>query len=216
MLKAIGISSCAALVLVTAGCYTRFAAFEPVSAAAAADTLTPSDSSQETCVWERDLSGFPRLRCYPAYYPRQWYLATYSPWWYHNNRHLYDAEKCPPYYYLDPSCGCCRYYLNNPDLVRTSKGGATAKETDSATATEDTDRVSVTVSSGASVHVPLSGSTLSADDASRPAPGRNAAAQGPADSLPAGAPDDSLAIQHRHDTMTVVPVNRLRRSLRGR
>jgi len=194
----------AALVLSATGCYTRFAEFEPVSAKAAADTVKTADT--ETCIWERDLTGYPRLRCYPAHYPRQWYMYNYSPWWYHNSQHLYSAEKCPPYYYFDNNCGCCRYYQNNPDLVRAPGGhGVVQKSTDTAAA-QDSNRVSVTVSSGSSVHIPLNGNTAPPAQTAQPAAGQPASAQGTPDSLAAPG----------RDTMSVVPVNKLRRSLRGR
>jgi len=209
------IALAAALLLGATGCYTRFAEFEPVSAKAAADTVRTADT--ETCIWERDLAGYPRLRCYPAHYPRQWYMYNYSPWWYHNSRHLYSAERCPPYYYYDKNCGCCRYYLNNPDLDRSAGGGVVQKAADTAAAQDstrgsnrDSNRVSVTVSSGSSAYIPLNGNTgLSAQppaQTARPAAGQPASAQGAPDSLAARA----------RDTMSVVPVNRLRRSLRGR
>jgi len=201
------------VLLVPAGCYTRFAEFEPVSEKAAADTVQPQDS--EICIWERDLTGYPRLRCYPSYYPRQWYLYNYSPWWYQNRNHLYNSEKCPPYYYYDNNCGCCRYYLNNPDLVRSKGGGVVRKNADTAAA-QDSNRVSITVSSGTSVHIPLSGNTAPAAPAARPAAGQPASALGTTDSLAARQQGDSTAGEQRRDTMPVVPVNRLRRSLRGR
>jgi hypothetical protein len=197
----------AVLSLAFAGCYTRLAEFPPAGAPAAADTVRPSDSSKETCVWERDLAGFPRLHCYPLYYPRQWYRYNYSPWWYHSDRYLYSKEKCPPYYYLDPTCGCCRYYLNNPDLVRAPGGGVIHKKTEDAPPQHDSNRVSVTVSAGSGVFIPLHGNTAPPDNASLPP----ASAQGT-------APDSTAAqnANHGRDTMTVVPVNTLRRSLRGR
>jgi hypothetical protein len=201
------------LLLITPGCYTRFAEFEPVSVKAAADTVAPQDS--EICIWERDLTGYPRLRCYPSYYPRQWYLYNYSPWWYHNSSHLYNSEKCPPYYYYDDNCGCCRYYLNNPDLVRSGKDGVVRKNADTAAA-QDSNRVSITVSSGTSVFIPLKGTTAPAAPDARPAAGQPASAQNTTDSLAARQQGDSTAAKQRRDTMTVIPVNRLRRSLRGR
>ena len=43
------------------------------------------------------------------------------PWWYHRNRNFYDADRCPPNYYFDNNCKCCRYYLNNPEYGRAQK-----------------------------------------------------------------------------------------------
>jgi len=71
------------------------------------DTIEVDDG--RTCVWERDLMGYPRLRCYDSYYPSSWYYSNYSPWWYRNDPYYYDYRRCPRYYYYDPSCGCCRY-----------------------------------------------------------------------------------------------------------
>jgi hypothetical protein len=203
----------AMLFLVFESCYTRFAEFEPVSARSGADTVQAADMDRETCLWERDLTGLPRLHCYPVYYPRQWYLYNYSPWWYRNGQHLYNAKKCPPYYYLDTSCGCCRYYLNNPDLVRSSGGGVTNKKTDTI---PDSNRVSVNVSAGSSVHIPLNGNTAPSAGAPQTPAGQSAFAQSPPDSLAMRHLNDSLARVRMRDTMKVVPVNTLRRSLRGR
>lgn len=71
------------------------------------DTIETDDG--RTCIWERDLMGYPRLRCYDSFYPRDWYYYNYSPWWYRNDPYWYDYRRCPRYYYYDRSCGCCRY-----------------------------------------------------------------------------------------------------------
>jgi hypothetical protein len=156
------------------GCYTRFATIEERSitpdsrtantgsagsgVADSLDTLKKADD--ETCVWERDLMGFPYLRCYKGYYPREWYRNNFSPWWYQTDAHLYDRSRCPAYYYYDKSCGCCRYYLNNPELERTSRGIAkkrssavpadrTAQQQDSA------GQVSISASTRTTAAIPL-------------------------------------------------------------
>lgn len=77
---------------------------------------TVRTSRGEICVWERGPLGYPYLRCYPRYYPREWYSYNKSPWWYRSDEHLYSADRCPPYYYFDETCECCRYYLHNPSL----------------------------------------------------------------------------------------------------
>jgi hypothetical protein len=143
------------LIMLT-GCYTQFATFEQQGVAPKADTIKAAE--KETCIWERDLMGFPYLHCYPSYYPRQWYLYTYSPWWYHNDRHLYNADRCPPYYYYDPNCGCCRYYLNNPELSRLSHGDTTHPMPSTRAGGVDSNRVTVSTSSHSTVYVPLYGS----------------------------------------------------------
>ncbi len=71
------------------------------------DTIVTQD--RQTCVWERDLLGYPHLRCYNSYYPHDWFYYNYSPWWYRNDPYWYDYTRCPRYYYYDPSCGRCRY-----------------------------------------------------------------------------------------------------------
>ena len=71
------------------------------------DTIHTED--HQTCIWERDLMGYPHLRCYDSFYPRDWFYYNNSPWWYRNDPYWYDYDRCPRYYYYDPSCGCCRY-----------------------------------------------------------------------------------------------------------
>ena len=71
------------------------------------DTIQTED--HQTCIWERDLMGYPHLRCYDSFYPRDWFYYNNSPWWYRNDPYWYDYSRCPRYYYYDPSCGCCRY-----------------------------------------------------------------------------------------------------------
>ena len=158
------------------GCYTRFATLDEQSvtpeglAAAAgstgkasADSLdTLKTAGDETCVWERDLMGFPYLRCYKGYYPREWYRNNFSPWWYQTDAHLYDRGRCPAYYYYDKSCGCCRYYLNNPALERTSRGVARTRGNDApsgmtAQPSDSAGRVSVSASTHTTTAIPLGG-----------------------------------------------------------
>jgi hypothetical protein len=90
--------------------------------------------------------GFPFLRCYKGYYPREWYRYHFSPWWYRSGEHLYSADRCPPYYYYDQTCGCCRYYLNNPDLTRVPERGAARSAVTSNASDTVQDRVSVSAS----------------------------------------------------------------------
>lgn len=92
------------------------------------DTIQTEDN--RTCVWERDLMGYPHLRCYDSFYPRDWFLYNNSPWWYRNDPYWYDYNRCPRYYYYDQSCGQCRYtgtthnyrrYDDHPYQNRTSE-----------------------------------------------------------------------------------------------
>lgn len=71
------------------------------------DTIVSRE--KETCIWVRDYTGFPRLKCYSTYYPRSWITYSNTPWWYRNDPFWHDYDYCPRYYYYDPSCGCCRY-----------------------------------------------------------------------------------------------------------
>jgi hypothetical protein len=201
----------AASLLAIGGCYTRFATFEAESVTPKADTLRAAD--KETCIWERDLTGYPSLHCYPPYYPRQWYLYQYAPWWYHSDRHLYTPDKCPPYYYYDPNCGCCRYYLNNPDLARGAAGGGDAGKTEKPPA--DGNNISISGSSHTRIFIPLQGNATPAAGAPQQSAGQSssAAAQTGQDSLSQQRKNDSAAA---HDTAEVAPVKKLNRSLRSR
>jgi len=221
MLKLLLIPFIAVLLTATEGCYTKFGEMEP----AKADTVRASGTDKETCIWERDLTGYPSLHCYPSYYPRQWYMYNYSPWWYHSDRHLYNADQCPPYYYYDPNCGCCRYYLNNPDLLRPAQGGSNKGTTGGpAPAPQDSNRVTISASSHTSISIPLHGNPSPPNAASQPAAGQSSAttAQAGPDSLTMKQKNDSLAaapgqtVQAQRDTVKVIPVKKLRRSMRGR
>lgn len=144
--------------MLTLGCYTRFATVENVSptpeqAEKAPDTLNPADD--ETCVWERDLMGFPYLRCYKGYYPADWYRYNFSPWWYHGDAHRYSGNRCPDYYYYDNTCGCCRYYLNNPDRERSSLERGKSRKSTVSGPPDTTTRVSISSSSRTVVKIPF-------------------------------------------------------------
>ncbi|MBN1128885.1 MAG: hypothetical protein JXA71_07860 [Chitinispirillaceae bacterium] len=141
------------------GCYTQFAAVEQRpdtkrQVDMMPDTLQTSDN--ETCVWERDLMGFPYLRCYKGYYPREWYQYNFSPWWYRGDEHRYGGSRCPAYYYYDKSCGCCRYYLNNPELDHGSRGIPGNRPSTTRSAAHDTTgRVNISASTRSTVKIPL-------------------------------------------------------------
>ena len=128
-MKKIGLLLSPALtVMVLSGCYTQFAMVnktppappkeqvEWVIDSTTGDTVkvikqtdTIHSEDRQTCIWERDLMGYPHLRCYDSFYPRDWFYYNYSPWWYRNDPYWYDYDRCPRSYYYDPSCGCCRY-----------------------------------------------------------------------------------------------------------
>ena len=117
------------------GCYTRLGSFDQLGDSyivEGADSLIDSTSpgarvdtiihrEKEICVWERDFTGMPRLRCFPSYYNSDWYFYNNSPWWFRTSSYWYDYKRCPRYYYFDPHCGCCRYYQHYP--YRRSSGG---------------------------------------------------------------------------------------------
>jgi hypothetical protein len=213
----------AALLMFTEGCYTKFAVFEPVSTAAKADSVRAAGADKETCIWERDLMGYPYLHCYPSYYPRQWYLYNYSPWWYHNDRHLYNADQCPPYYSYDPGCGCCRYFLNDPGrtgLRQPVTGAESAHSAHSADTVKDSSRVSITAASHMSVKIPLQGNPVTANTSAGATAITGPSSRSTTDSLvvkqqpaPVQAADTLSA---PHDTVQVIPVKKIRRSMRGR
>jgi hypothetical protein len=105
------------------GCYTKFVTNQKISAeqvtaiidSTTGDTVkvinridTVVQKEREVCVWERDLMGYPRLRCYKTFYPRDWYVYNNTPWWY-NDPYWGDYDRCPRNYYYDPNCGCCKF-----------------------------------------------------------------------------------------------------------
>lgn len=116
-----------ALVMLS-GCYTRFGSIDQPGdyfIAEEADSLIDSTvpaarvdtiihKEKEICVWERDFTGMPRLRCFSSFYNNDWYFYNNSPWWFRNSAYWYDYKRCPRYYNFDPDCGCCRYYQHYP------------------------------------------------------------------------------------------------------
>lgn len=109
--------------LLIMGCYTKFVTNQRISNenvtaiidSTTGDTVkvinridTVVQKEREVCVWERDIMGYPRLRCYKSYYPRDWYVYNNTPWWY-NDPFWGDYNRCPRNYYYDPDCGCCKF-----------------------------------------------------------------------------------------------------------
>jgi hypothetical protein len=111
-------------VIVTAvlsGCYTQFVMVDKtppkeevswVVDSATGDTVkvinrtdTVHTQDQQTCIWVRDLMGYPYLRCYDSFYPRDWYYYNYSPWWYYDYPYYSGGYYSGGYYY-----GGRRYY----------------------------------------------------------------------------------------------------------
>lgn len=117
------------VLIFSGGCYTQFASLNnsvPEKITKVVDSLgdtvkviqktdTILQKEHEVCVWERDLLGYPRLRCYKSYYPRDWFVYSNTPWWYRNDPFWDDYDRCPRFYYYDPECGCCRYSTNRYD-----------------------------------------------------------------------------------------------------
>jgi len=112
--------SCA---LFSAGCYTKFMGYQGEvlagrdSTGAGADCgecleVAPASDRREVCVWERDMFGYPDLRCYNTNYSSTWVYFHNTPWWYRDSYSWYDTRGCPPYYYYDRISGFCRYYDN--------------------------------------------------------------------------------------------------------
>jgi hypothetical protein len=114
--------------LLLSGCYTQFSTLDPyyrpqeqfsspdsasdsTIAASRVDTIVVKE--REHCFWERDLLGYPRLRCYESYYHRDWFLYNRTPWWYRSDPYWFDYNRCPRYYYYDRDCGCCRYHSSH-------------------------------------------------------------------------------------------------------
>ncbi|MBD3322905.1 MAG: hypothetical protein GF350_17545 [Chitinivibrionales bacterium] len=107
------------------GCYTQFATLDRV---AAEESFAPDSTAEELaknndtvvvrdreyCYWTRDFWGYPELRCYESYYSMDWFRYNRSPWWRRYDPYWFDYDRCPRYYYYDHTCGCCRYYYNDP------------------------------------------------------------------------------------------------------
>jgi hypothetical protein len=100
------------------GCYTRLMTYQgEVTEAGSkgggcADCReeVPYTGGRQVCVWERDLFGYPELRCYYTSYASSWLYFHNTPWWYRSNYGWRDTRGCPPYYYYDRFSGTCRYY----------------------------------------------------------------------------------------------------------
>ena len=221
------------------GCYTRFADFTPDnmprttagrvadSTGFIADTVATIDaSSQETCVWERDLMGYPYLHCYTGSYPRSWYRHNFTPWWYQANAHDFNPDRCPSYYYYDPNCGCCRYYLNNPEIVSRMVGRHPDQDLGGGTSqpVNQNNNVSVTTSGSShyEYHINPTNPTYFSPSSGVPASGSgNTISNGKPDSTGTSHSNDSSAVDTgsgaKQDTAPPqAPSKQPHRSMRGR
>jgi|GEM_PF-3196451 len=97
-------------VFLFSGCYTQFLMVDQTPSkadevsfvvdSATGDTVriikqtdTVYTRDHQTCIWERDLMGYPRLRCYDSYYPSHWFYYNYSPWWYYDRYPYYSGGR---------------------------------------------------------------------------------------------------------------------------
>ncbi|MDR2577920.1 MAG: hypothetical protein LBC70_03780 [Chitinispirillales bacterium] len=105
------------------GCYTQLMSYQGETmhsgrssnlyAGDCADGGCPQEvppNRREVCVWERDIFGFPDLRCYNTNYSSAWIYFHNTPWWYRDTYGWHDYRGCPPYYYYDRIAGICRYH----------------------------------------------------------------------------------------------------------
>ena len=108
--------------LLSGGCYTQLMSYQGEVLAgrdsAGADCgecreVAPASDRREICVWERDMFGYPDLRCYNTNYSSSWVYFHNTPWWYRDSYGWYDTRGCPPYYYFDRISGICRYYSSS-------------------------------------------------------------------------------------------------------
>jgi hypothetical protein len=126
--------------LLFTGCYTQFSTIQPPNypdqqyTGTEVDTLTSTDSSKarvdtvvtkerEVCVWERNLMGYPELRCFESnYYSDYWYNYNYTPWWYRYDRYWSGYNRNHRYYYDNPYYD--NYHHGYDDYYRGGGGGS--------------------------------------------------------------------------------------------
>jgi hypothetical protein len=102
---------------ILSGCYTKIASYqnETIPSSGSGGCVdcrdeAPASDRRQICVWERDIFGFPEMRCYYTNYASSWMYFHSTPWWYRSNYGWYDTRGCPAYYYYDRTSGICRYY----------------------------------------------------------------------------------------------------------
>jgi len=118
LLTLLPILLCCVFLLGFGGCYTKLASYQNETMAAnggdgcldCSDEAPVNNNRREVCVWERDIFGFPEMRCYNTNYYSSWMYFHSTPWWYRSNYRYYDTRGCPPHYYYDRVSGICRYY----------------------------------------------------------------------------------------------------------
>jgi hypothetical protein len=131
--KALILSAALVSAFLFSGCYTRLMMYQgEVTAEADSGSRGCSDcrgevsptGSREVCVWERDIFGYPDLRCYYTGYSSSWLYFHNTPWWYRSSYGWYDTRGCPPYYYYDRGTGRCRYYGGSYPGPNNGTGGS--------------------------------------------------------------------------------------------
>ena len=129
------------------GCYTRMMSYygeTPTSGTPRAESgilddsgceaecpaeVAPLVNRREICIWERNIFGYPELRCYNTNHSTGWVYFHNTPWWYRDRFHYYGHHhyhRCPPHYYFDRISGICRYYDRGPS--RPGGGGSGSAE----------------------------------------------------------------------------------------
>ena len=116
------------------GCYTQMMAYQGEATQGrdnrgdechdCRDQVPVSSSRREICVWERDIFGYPELRCYNTNYHSSWMYFHSTPWWYRSNFGWRDTRGCPPHYYYDRYAGICRLYGHTYPPANTGTGSS--------------------------------------------------------------------------------------------
>ncbi|MCL2183554.1 MAG: hypothetical protein FWB85_08810 [Chitinispirillia bacterium] len=115
-----------------AGCYTQLMRYQGETVqgreGGACDEGCPeeiaaSSARHQICVWERDIFGYPEMRCYNTRYHSSWMYFHSTPWWYRSSFGWYDTRGCPPHYYFDSYSRTCRRYGHSYPPPNTGHGG---------------------------------------------------------------------------------------------
>jgi hypothetical protein len=116
--KALILSAALVCALSFTGCYTQLMSYQgqsmhgrPSDGNACADCQEEvpfANTRREVCVWQRDIFGYPELRCYNTAYHSSWVYFHNTPWWYRSSFGWHDSRGCPPHYYFDRFTGMCR------------------------------------------------------------------------------------------------------------
>jgi len=120
-------------VFLFSGCYTKLMSYQGEAMLGRSgsgcedgcpEEVAVSRDRREICVWERDIFGYPEMRCYNTYYHSSWMYFHSTPWWYRSSFGWYDTRGCPPHYYYDRFTGRCRYYGNTYPPPNSGVGGS--------------------------------------------------------------------------------------------